>query len=201
MNDFEIRGERKMGYLNFAGLSRFLGKITERLNGKVNIHQGDENEDCYLAVDANGDLALRDVPITLGIPAEWDRLGFVSINDANATQDVFTVRFEEEGAEFEPDCTYAGSAHLYGADVEYVSDIDLAMYVETLSGTDRLVFYNHVLMPGGIFFFIWEVDLTQGFVRVVFSTSDRTATIESLFSSGTLSQLDFIIRKVQKEPW
>ena len=75
------------------------------------------------------------------------------------------------------------------------------MYVETLSGTDRLVFYNHVLMPGGIFFFIWEVDLTQGFVRVVFSTSDRTATIESLFSSGTLSQLDFIIRKVQKEPW
>ena len=117
-----------MGYLNLAGLSRFLGKITERLNGKVSIHQGDENEDCYLAVDGNGDLALRDVPITLGIPAEWDRLGFVRINDANATQDVFTVRFEEEGAEFEPDCTYAGSAHLYGAGVEYVSDIDLAMY-------------------------------------------------------------------------
>ena len=190
-----------MGYLNFAGLSRFLGKIREWLNGKVNIHQGEENEECYLVVDANGDLALRDVPLTLGIPSEYDRFGVVRIMNDNRAEDVYSVSYAEEGAEFEPDCTYAGSVHMYGASDEHVSDIDLAMYVETRAGTDRLVFYNHILMPGGIFFFIWEVNLTEDYVRIVFSTSDRITTIESLFTSGTVSRLDFIIRKVQKEPW
>ena len=190
-----------MGYLNFAGLSRFLGKVMERLNGKVDVHQGTENEECYLVVDESGDLTLRDLPVHLGIPGEWDRFGVVRILRNNAGQDTFTVTIKEEGDAFEPDCTYAGSVHLYSGGDEYVSDIDFCMYVETNAGTDRLVFMNHVLMPGGIFRFMWEIDLVGDFVRIVFSTSDAAASLESLFTSGTVSRLDFIIRKVQTEPW
>ncbi|MBQ9010860.1 MAG: hypothetical protein IJ088_16250 [Clostridia bacterium] len=190
-----------MGYLNFTGLSRFLGKIQERLNGKVNISQGEDYEDCYLVVNETGDLELRDVPITLGIPGEWDRFGYVRINKNNCTQSLFTVTMTEQGAVFEPDCVYACSAHLYGAGEEFESDISFCMYTETEAETDKLMFTNHVLMTGAVFKFYVLINLVTGSVRVYFSTTDAQASVESLFTSGTLSRLDFIIRKVQKEPY
>ena len=190
-----------MGFLNSSGLSRFLGKILELLDGKVNINQGSRNEGCYLVVDEDGQLALQDVPVCVGIPDELDRIGRVRVTGSNASGTEFPFILADEDVGLEPYCTYVGSVHVYMSGAEYVSDLDLAEYQETQAGTDMLCFANSFIAGSTVFRFFWKLDPDEEKVKLIVYGGESLVRIDSLFSTSNFTRIELIVRKAQAEPY
>ncbi|MBQ8094884.1 MAG: hypothetical protein IJ242_15125 [Clostridia bacterium] len=188
-----------MGYLNYSGLTRVLGKLFGRLEEKVDIRQGEDNEGCCLLVGASGELEVSELPVRVGIPSEIDRIGRARINTTNVASGPYTFTKADDSAEFEPDCVYAGSIHAYGSDSEYISNVDLTMYVEVTEGTDSLVFNNTMFIGTSVYHVTWSLDLEDETVDVVIESGSTALRLDSIFGSGGLRRMDFHIRKVQSE--
>ncbi|MBQ7488403.1 MAG: hypothetical protein IJT77_12995 [Clostridia bacterium] len=186
-----------MGFLNSAGLARFVSKIMTALDGKLDVSQGVQNEGCYMVVDENGSLVPENVPVCVGIPDEMDRIGRVRITSANATDATFPFTLADEDYALEPSCIYAGSVHIYMSGAGYTSNLDLSEYQDT----EMLVFSNTLMIGSTVFRFVWMIDTEEEEAKVVAYSGETLTRLDTMFSGSGIARIELNVRKVQAEPY